>query len=239
MVLWTAVNYRGSFLITLAILLLVAYTASGFFIGKQLLHNLKVPEFEVDSVPWLRHRSFTVRALLVFLTAPVIIMFAGLLLVFSALIAIMFGLHEDHDLFVRAWRWFSSARLSERRWLSWLHPWTALTCAGIFALIAFSFISEGVRSLAILIAVVVVGVATFMGFIVCLAWMVDTLRTQRSKRRAVVSSGPARKAKPPSRIAVKGKSFFRSIGDLLVLVWSLILTRKLKICPWMDLPENT
>lgn len=41
----------------------------------------------------------------------------------------------------------------------------------------------------------------------------------------------------PSRFSLAIGSTFRNIGDYLSLIWSVVLTKKWKICPWVELPD--
>ena len=312
-VVWLAVSFTNMFVGAVISVVAIAYVAGGTMVGKQFLHDLKSSELDLNPVPWLEDRSFTIRTLLVFLTAPVLIVLGALGLMLGAVVGMIFGLEDEYKFFSRAWRWFFEASVSDRKWLSWIQPWSTLIVFGAATLIGFSFVNADVRKFTIGIAVVLVALALIFAGFVLLSWTVDTVKTEHAahvKQRAEESRratfdmlllvmfdelhgvrrgdqqkfevwrsrymkysesqfgahcydvadwrhinrlrpsvrarvtdrmqallNPPSVIQEPSRMVVWGKSSVRNVGDILSLVWSVILTKKWKICPWVELPE--
>ena len=60
---------------------------------------------------------------------------------------------------------------------------------------------------------------------------------QQNKVVNILTARTTRPVREPSKIGQAVSSGFRNAGDYLELIWSVVLTKKWKICPWVELPD--
>lgn len=134
-----------------------------------------------------------------------------------------------HRAYERFFTWLVTTHLGEDKPARWIRPWLGVPL--IFVLVTAPF-GTG-RHIDLWVVIVLASVGALIGVVIGLAALIAFRRTAaehltepfRVKRKTVSKRQPL-------------KAFFRGVGDFLVLIWSVILTRKWKICPKVDIPES-
>ncbi|MEO8863079.1 MAG: hypothetical protein ABI354_02030 [Candidatus Saccharimonadales bacterium] len=168
-------THFGAVLGGLAAAAALGYLVLGWFVVGQVLMDIKVPELDGKKWGWLDTKSATIKAAFVLATLPVVLAFAIVITIGSALTLFFFGLEDDYRAYSRFGRWFAGAQPSSRRPFSWIHPWLVLPVALIVYSIVFGFLVN--------LIVVTVLVALFLAVIFTLSYFGDKAK-ERAKEEA-------------------------------------------------------
>lgn len=313
-ILWVAISFTDVFFGIVITLAGLAYLVGGTMVGIRLLHTLAIRALSTKTAPWFDDLSSTLKSLLVLVFLPVVAAEAALLLLFGSLISIILGLHDDYDIYARSWRWLVSTKLSERRGLSWIRPWSAVAIGALVVTSALSFEYTFARSILIGLAMSCMFAGAVVGSFSGLAWMSFTLKERRNKQATLrqqhetievlltaifkeihpdqqgdlerytawrhryelymnwythkpfhtiewhehldrLKPSVRRRVEfrvyhlnyqaPPvhirqlSRFTMWIRAALRNTGNILAFAWTVVLTKKWKICPWVELPASS
>lgn len=231
--------------VVLAIVLVVAAAAYLIFavlttvqVATELFDN-EDEKTRKNAWPWLHKQEFGIKCLFAFLSVPVIVALTAIATVLIGFFGFLAWAFDDKDFGSTLLNFFLEVH-PPVRWLRWLRPWLIIPIGiGISAVYSKAML-HFVEFIGVLVGIVAVIVIVVLFF----SWLADVLRrnsqvkaSTRSSTGSVASLSFDTAPQPVKRSAPtkRRRRPLRAIGDFFALLWSIVVTRKWKVCPIVNI----
>ncbi len=107
---------------------------------------------------WLDRKGIAVEVTFALAALPIIIAYTFVIGIIAVIVYGAITLEDDFQVYSKAWKWFTGARLSERKPLCWIRPWftapvALYTCSGVYGFWARLLVITGVVAGLVLVVV--------------------------------------------------------------------------------------
>lgn len=223
--------------VLLLVMALIGYIVGSVLVLMQLLYELNDELCSHMEGHWLDRRSASFMPLATFLSAPVLILATAVFSIVSLLVTFLL-LESDYQLYSRAANWFKYAQFNDKRPVRWFRPWMVVPGA----IVALSPWLHAARVLLVVCGVIILAVLV-LGILAFLADAAKDIAAHIEKPRFLQRNTPTKStsdrdadtevASPRSRV----RRIVSGTLDMLSLVWAIVLVRKWRVCPMVELPR--